>query len=266
LSYFKSGITSNLLTKIPKLHSPTVVSGFPGTGLVGKIAVDYLIHELKAIHLADIFCTSFPPNVVINPEGIVELNKNSIYYLQNDDTKNDFVFVTGDSQPVNPESEYLLAEEILKIVKKCEPQKIITLGAYITGSFSREPKVFCAATHRETLESLTIKNVVKLGDGTVTGMNGLLLGITKLFDVQGICLLGETSGYVIDAISSKNVLYTLMQLTDLKVEMQNIENRAKDTETLIRTIEQQIANKMATSGDIGQQVAPKRPLDTAGIS
>jgi proteasome assembly chaperone (PAC2) family protein len=57
-----------------------------------------------------------------------------------------------------------------------------------------------------------------------------------------------------------------MQLTDLKVEMQNIENRAKDTETLIRTIEQQIANKMATSGDIGQQVAPKRPLDTAGIS
>jgi uncharacterized protein (TIGR00162 family) len=266
LSYFKSGITSNFLTKIPKLNSPFVICGFPGTGFVGKIAVDYLIHELKAIHQADIFCTSFPPSVVVSPEGIVNLNRNSIYYSQNDDHKKDFVFVTGDSQPLNPESEYLLAEELLKIVKKFEPQKIVTSGAYITGSFSREPKVYCAATHREALETLATKNIVKLSDGTVTGMNGLILGIAKLFDMQGICLLGETSGYVIDAIAARSVLYTLMQITDLKLDMKNIENKAKETETLIRTIEQQVASKMATSGGIGQQVVPRRPPDTAGIS
>jgi uncharacterized protein len=266
LSYFNSGITSKFLTSIPKLRSPSVICGFPGTGYVGKIAVDYLVNELKAIHLADIFCTSFPPSVIISPEGIVNLYRNSLYYSQNDGHKKDFIFVTADSQPVNPESEYLLAEEILKILKKFEAHRVVTLGAYITGSFSKEPKVYYAATHREALESLTIKNVVKLGDGTVTGMKGLVLGIAKLFDMQGICLLGETSGYVIDAISSKSILHTLMQITDLKVDMKNIENQVKDTEMLIRTIEQQVATKMAASGDIGQQVAPRRPPDTAGIS
>jgi hypothetical protein len=35
-------------------------------------------------------------------------------------------------------------------------------------------------------------------------MNGLILGIAKLFDMQGICLLGQTSGYVIDALAAKN--------------------------------------------------------------
>ena len=266
MSYFKSGITSNFLTKIPELHSPSVICGFPGTGLVGKIAVDYLIHELKAIQLADIFCTSLPPSVVISPEGIVDLNRNSIYYSQSDNHKKDFVFVTGNSQPVSPESEYLLAEEILRIIKGFGAHKIVTLGANITGSFSREPNVYCTATHKEVLESLTIKDVVKLVDGTVTGMNGLILGIAKLFDMQGICLLGETSGYVIDALAAKSVLYALMQITDLKVDMQNIENKAKDTETLIKTIEQQVASKMSPSGDIGQQAAPRRPPDTAGIS
>jgi len=266
LSYFKSRITSNILTKIPKLHSPSVICGFPGTGLVGKIAVDYLIHELKAIQLADILCTSLPPSVVISPEGIVDLNRNSIYYSQNDDHKKDFVFVTGNSQPVSPESEYLLAEEILRIIKRIGAHKIVTLGANITGSFSRDPRVYCTATHKEALESLTIKDVVKLVDGTVTGMNGVILGIAKLLDMQGVCLLGETSGYVIDALASKSVLYALMQITDLKVDMQNIENKAKDTETLIKTIEQQDARKMETSGDIGQQVSPRRPPDTAGIS
>jgi proteasome assembly chaperone (PAC2) family protein len=116
----------------------------------------------KTLPPVEIFCTSLLPSVVISPEGIVDLNRNIIYYSQNDNHKKDFVFVTGNSQPVSLESEYILAEEILKIVKKFGSHEIVTLGANITGSFSREPKVYCTATHNEVLESLTIKDVVKL--------------------------------------------------------------------------------------------------------
>ena len=97
-------------------------------------------------------------------------------------------------------------------------------------------------------------------------MNGLILGIAKLFNMQGLVLLGETSGYVIDAIASKSVLHTLMQITGLNVDMQDMENRAKATEMLIRTIEQQVANKVAPPGSIVGQVPPKRQPDTAYIS
>jgi uncharacterized protein (TIGR00162 family) len=230
------------------------------------MVADHLIHELKPIHLADVFCTSFPSSVMVNSEGIVDLPRSSLYYSKLGDLQlKDFIFVTGDAQPMNSESGYLLAEEILNIAKKFQASHIVTLGAYTVGAFSNEPKVYFAATHREAFESLAGKNVIRLGEGNVTGMNGLILGIGKLFKMQGICLLGETSGYVIDAIASKNILRILMEITGLKVDMQDIENKAKETEKLIRTIEQQVVNKMISPGQSGEQVS-KRQSNTPYIS
>ena len=37
---------------LPKLESPILICGFPGSGYVGKMAVDHLIQELHAEHLA----------------------------------------------------------------------------------------------------------------------------------------------------------------------------------------------------------------------
>src|SRR4030095_13458843 len=127
--------------------------------------------------------------VIIGSDGLVDLTKNSMYYSKQTETqKSDFLFVTGDSQPIDPQSEYYLAEEILNIVKGFQTRLVITLGAYITGAFSDKPKVYCAATHNEALQCLVGENVVHLNDGTVTGMNGLIIGISKLFEMQGICL------------------------------------------------------------------------------
>jgi proteasome assembly chaperone (PAC2) family protein len=50
---------------LPQLQSPYLICGFPGTGYVGKIAIDHLIQELNAKHLADIYSTSFPAQIMI---------------------------------------------------------------------------------------------------------------------------------------------------------------------------------------------------------
>jgi len=268
MSYFKSGIRSEFLSKIPNLRSPYLICGFPGTGYVGKMVVDHLIQELKAVHLADIYCTSFPPRVIIGTDGTVDLTRNSIYYSRHCEAhKDDLVFVTGDAQPVSPESEYYLAEEILKIVTQFDTKQVFTLGAYITGAFAEKPKVYCMSTDLETLHSLSTQDISHLDNGSVTGMNGLVIGIAKLLDMKGVCFLAETSGYVIDAIASKNILEALMFTITLKVNMESMILRAKDTEMLIRTIEQQIVNKVAPpNSEVGAQVSPKRQPDTGYIS
>ena len=69
--------------KTPPLHSPHLICGFPGTGLVGKLAVDYLIKELGAIHMADLFSSYFSPQVVIQADGTTNIVKNSLYYVKN---------------------------------------------------------------------------------------------------------------------------------------------------------------------------------------
>jgi len=41
--------------KMPKLKKPILIEGLPGIGNVGKVAVDFMIDELKAKKLFDIF-------------------------------------------------------------------------------------------------------------------------------------------------------------------------------------------------------------------
>jgi proteasome assembly chaperone (PAC2) family protein len=51
-----------------KLKSPVLIEGFPGLGMVGKIATNYLIQELKAKKLAELYSPHFPYYVVVNKQ------------------------------------------------------------------------------------------------------------------------------------------------------------------------------------------------------
>ncbi|MFZ0696973.1 MAG: proteasome assembly chaperone family protein [Nitrososphaeraceae archaeon] len=249
---------------VPKLDCPYLVCGFPGSGFVGKLAVDHLIQELSAKHLADIYSTSFPPQILIRTDGTADLIKNSIFYFE--DTGPcpiSLLLLTGDTQPVNPDSEYLLAEEILDIAAKFNPKQVFTLAAYITGVFIDKPRIFGTATHIDIVKRFEEKGVLAMDGGSITGMNGIMIGIAKLRGMKGVCLLGETSGYVVDAKSSKSLLEILLSIIGIKIDMTNLEKRAKDTEALIQTIEKQIAGRTFEGNQGSSQ---NKPYNTGYIS
>jgi uncharacterized protein (TIGR00162 family) len=245
-----------------------LICGFPGSGYVGKIAIDHLIQELDAKHLADIYSSSFPPQITIRNDGIAELIKNSIFYAENATISNkSLLLLTGDSQPADPDSEFTLAEAILDIASKFDSEMVFTLAAYITGVFVDKPRIFGTGTDRDIVRSFHEKNILSMDGGSITGMNGLIIGIAKLHGMKGTCLLGETSGYVVDAKASKAILESLLSIIGIKVDMTNLDKRAKDTEMLIQTIEQQVAARTGRPSE-GQQYSnmPHRPSDTGYIS
>jgi uncharacterized protein (TIGR00162 family) len=253
---------------LPQLNSPYLICGFPGSGYVGKMAIDHLIQELHAKHLADIYSSSFPPQITIRNDGIAELMKNSIFYSERTSIPDrSLLLLTGDSQPANPDSEYSLAEEILDIASRFNSERVFTLAAYITGVFIDKPRIFGTATDADIVRSFHERNILSMDGGSITGMNGLIIGIAKLRGLKGICLLGETSGYVVDAKASKAILESLLSVIGIKVDMTNLEKRAKDTEMLIQTIEQQVAGRAGRLSE-GQQQSniPHRPPDTGYIS
>ena len=314
--------------KTPSLNSPYLICGFPGTGLVGKLAVDYLIKELGAIHMADVFSSYFSPQVVIQADGTTNIVKNSLYYVKNNNktdnntnktssknkkeikaiskptvssdqsnnsltqsidyssssskstnitttaaststtiastststststhdplsSKNDLILLTGDSQPVVPGSEYVLSEQILDLITKFKISNIYSLASYVTGTFVNDPKIYGTATNPEMVKSFRSFNISTLDNGNITGMNGLILGLGKLRGIEGICLLGETSGYVIDAKASKHLLEILNNVLGIHINMDEMNKRSKDTEILIKNLEQQM---MAKSGQFPQNI------------
>jgi len=60
------------ISSFPKLKNPKFICGLPGSGFVGKLAVDFLVDKLKANHITDVYSTSFPPQVTIQKDGTVD--------------------------------------------------------------------------------------------------------------------------------------------------------------------------------------------------
>lgn len=231
------------ILETPHLRNPSLICGFPGSGFVGKLAIDHIIDELRATPFANMFSSSFPPQVLIQSDGTTDLMKNVFYYYRGQTT--DLVLLSGDAQPVTPESEYEMAEEITKMCKDLEVSTIYTLAAYITGVFSKVPKVYGTSTSHHIVQDFTKYDILTMNSGSITGMNGLILGVAKRKNINGICLLGETSGYVVDAKASKSVLETLMKMIDMKIDLTGITKKAEDTEKLVKTIEEQMNQRAA---------------------
>jgi len=263
--------------KLPSLRSPSLICGLPGTGFVGKVAIDYLIKELDAVHLADIYSTFFSPQIIIKQDGTSEIVKNSVYYVKRENKKSknttiktqplqengqdisssdksksvnilepassDLLLLTGDSQPIVPGSEYVLTEQILDDMTKFDISNIYSLAAYVTGAFTNTPKIYGTATATKLVGLFRNHNVSSLDNGNITGMNGIIIGLGKLRGIDGLCLLGETSGYVIDAIAAKKILETITRILSIHINMDEITKRAKDTEILIKNLEQQMLAK-----------------------
>lgn len=55
--------------KVPKLSNVILIEGLPGIGNVGKIAIDFIVNELKAKSFADISSYDMPNSVFVNEKS-----------------------------------------------------------------------------------------------------------------------------------------------------------------------------------------------------
>ena len=74
--------------------------------------------------------------------------------------------------------------------------------------------------------------------GGIVGASGLLIGLGKLRGLQGVCLMGETPGYLVDPKSAKAVLNVLMKVTNIKVSLSALEKKAKEIERIAHQLKE----------------------------
>lgn len=219
-----------------KLKDPVMVVGFPGVGFVGKLAVDHLIDELHPIKFAVIYSPHFPPEVIINEDGTVRFPKNELYYWKNKKGKNDIVFVTGDFQGITGDSQYRISEKIVEVAKELEVTRIYTLGGLGTGQIPDKPKIYGAATQIEIAKELKKRGVNFRSGGGIFGAAGLVVGFCMLKNIQGVCLMGETHGQILDARAAERLLVLLTKLIEVKIDMKQLNKKVKQTEVEMKEI------------------------------
>jgi len=218
----------------PKLREPIFVEGLPGIGNVGKLAAEHLKDELKATTFAEIHSKYFPPQVLVLEDGRVKLVSNEMHYVKRT-TGKDIIFLTGDYQGLTPEGQYELSDFILRQIKELGVKRIFTLGGYGVGRMVTKPRVLGAATDLELVKEMEVHGVHfsrgEPGAGIV-GASGLLLGLARRYDMQAVCLMGETSGYFVDPKSAQVVLEVLTKVLGVQISFEELENKAKQIDQI----------------------------------
>ncbi len=232
------------------LGNPILIEGLPGFGLVGKLAAEHLINELKAEKFAMLYSHHFPPQVVVSRDGVVKPIVNEFYAYKG--KKKSLILVIGDAQCSTVRGQYLLAETILDIAEKYGTKMIFTLGGYATGKLKEHPKVYGAATSIKLVRKYEKYGIIfrtETERGGIIGASGLLLGLGKRRGMEGVCLMGETPGHplIVDAKAAACVLKVLTKILGIKVSIEKLERKAREVELFRETLEDMMRRALEKS-------------------
>jgi proteasome assembly chaperone (PAC2) family protein len=193
----------------PALENPVFVQGLPGFGNVGRIAAHLLIKFSEAKLFAELYSPSFPDYVSISSKGIVHLPKYEFYSAPME--KNNLVIMTGETQPSFDDvlAHYQVCSEIVDFVEKLGCHFIVTMGG--VPLTEDKTQVYVAATSPRLATEFMEKGAVIYSKGRIVGGTGLTLALAKERNIEGVCLLGTTTGFKADRGAGFQVFKFLMK-------------------------------------------------------
>ncbi|HDQ05883.1 MAG TPA: proteasome assembly chaperone family protein [Candidatus Bathyarchaeota archaeon] len=216
-----------------ELKNPILIEGFPGLGMVGRIATKYLAKQLKAQKLAILHSPHFPYHVLVNKKGGARLLRGEFYFWKNESGENDLIFLTGDSQAQTIEGQFEVANCILDFAEKKKVKTIITIGGY-RNEVEGTPNVVAVSTSPILFERALKAKAVSSEAGTpIVGTAGLLLGLAKFRKIDALCLLGETRGYLPDPKTAKSVIEILQRILNVTVDLNGLDEEIERSKEIV---------------------------------
>jgi len=259
------------LYKEPKLEKPVLIASWPGIGNIGIIAVDTLRGIVRAEELGEIEAWDFfyPSKVLIRDGELKDMEfPSSKFYFKRTEGR-DLLFFMGEEQPTEGgrayaegTKAYQMANLVLDVALKFGCRRVYTSGAAVAPIHHTSRSKVWAVPNSEGLiaEVRSYENTVIMSDiegrggqGSITGLNGLLLGVAKKRGLEGICVMGEIPVYLQGLPlpypkASKSVLEVLSAVLGLNIPMEGIaafaERSEEEIETLYKGFPEQIREQL----------------------
>ncbi len=208
-----------------KLKDIVLISSLPDMGKVGGIVTQHIIKKLDAKKAAQIFLADKP--WVNLKEGLVNLPTDE-YFLAVDE-KNSIVIFTGENQPQEPGTVFKIANKVLDTVTQMGNIKmVISAGGYLPSESGNGDAVFGVATNSSSMDLLKSNNVKPLASEvkSITWFNGVILGISKSKNIDGIGLFGE----IVDAESpqykaASNILKVIGKILKIEIGTKELDEK-----------------------------------------
>jgi hypothetical protein len=228
----------------PDLRDPTLVEGLPGVGHVGKLAVEHLLEEFESEPVRRVYADEFPPQVTVDDEGVASLACAEFHAATATDADGeefDLLLLSGDHQAGSNAGHYHVTDAFLDVAEEFGVERGFALGGVPTGELVEEHDVLGAVADPDTRAGLEEAGVAFRADepaGGIVGVSGLLLGLGGRRGLDVACLMGETSGYLVDPKSARAVLEVLGRVVGFDVDYENLDERAEEMEEVVGKLQE----------------------------
>jgi|UniRef100_A0A7J2U5G2 proteasome assembly chaperone (PAC2) family protein len=225
--------------KANPLDNNIVVVGFPGMALVGKTVALQLIKALDAELYGVIYGTKFPAHLIVESDGMGEINNVALYYAKANSVG---VFIaTGSAQPASDVDQHSLSYFLIKQLKRYNIKELIAAAAYVSDVVVPNRKVLVVGNNIDVLKKYVEHGATQLNEGVISGLNGIVVGWAKIFNINAVCLLGETWRSIvelnyIDYIASKLVLDVINKVWNLGIDTKELEEKGRGVEREVELI------------------------------
>lgn len=214
-------------SQAPSGEALTVFIGFPGSGLVGSIALSYIVEKLGFSQIGVITSKYFPPMAMMT-EGVIAVPVR-IY------EKDSMIAILADI-PIHPQICYEVANAILDWLKLFPVVEVVTIAGIITNE--PEKRVFCVTTGTELLEKIG-DNALKLPIGSISGIASSILTECKVRNLPCIGLLGETINAP-DPRAAAATIEVMKAIYHLDVDTAGLLEQAEEIEAQMHRLSEEV--------------------------
>ncbi len=211
------------LWKKPK--NPILIEGFPGFGLVGTIATEFLIDHLKTEQIGKILFEDMPAMVAIHENKLVE--PLGLFYNK------EYNIVILHAITASSGFEWKLAKAILDLGKQLDAKMIISLEGVGSTGLKVSPKTFFY-TNDEKKKSILGNIASPLKEGIIMGVTGALL--LEAEDIPIVCFFADATSNLPDSKAAARIIEALDKYLGLKVDYKPLLQQASKFESKLRNI------------------------------
>jgi len=212
------------LWKKPK--NPTIVEGFPGFGLVGTIASEFLIDHLETEMIGKIMFEEMPPVVaihqakVVEPLGVFYNKKYNLVILHAITTSTGF--------------EWKLADVLVDLAKQLNAKEIISLEGVGSNGLKSASNSFYYTNVEKKKAALNSLGLKPLKEGIIMGVTGALM--LKVDGTPLCCLFADTASNLPDSKAASRIIESLDKYLGLKVDPKPLMKQAAQFEDKLKGI------------------------------
>jgi len=232
------------LTKKPK--NCALIEGFPGFGLIGTIASEFLLEHLEVEQIGKIVFDDMPAMVAIHEGKLVE--PLGIFYNKK------YNLILLHAVTATSGIEWKLAEVVVDLSKQLNVKEIVSMEGVGSSQQTATSRVFYYCNNEKNKRKFSKIKVEPLKEGIIIGVTGAVL--LKAENVPVSCIFAETHANLPDSKAAAKVIEILDKYLGLKIDYKPLLEQAEKFEKKLKGL--------LTSSQKTQELSEKKKLSYVG--